>query len=248
MRAFQQVDVFTNGPFTGNPVAVVLDGEGLSDAEMQRIATWTNLSETTFVLPSEVADYRVRIFTGSEELPFAGHPTLGTCHAVGLEGDRFVQECAAGLIRIEKKGSDPFFSFAAPPRVRSEPLDDARVREWLGVEPVAMRWCDNGPGWMGVLLEDADQVRALKPPPSWKIGVAAPEDDWIVRCFFDGEEDPVTGSFNAALAQWLVEEGRATLPYVAHQTTGRVHVSGDADAIWVGGATVTRIDGAIITA
>ncbi len=270
MRAFKQVDVFGSGPFGGNPVAVVLDAEGLADEDMQRIATWTNLSETTFVLPPTRPDatYRVRIFTPSEELPFAGHPTLGTAHAwrerkgvrsphpsdVGC-GDLtpfFVQECGAGLIDVRLE--DGQAAFAAPPRLRDGPVDAAlaaRVRAYLGVEDVVdMRWCDNGPGWIGVLLEDADAVLALRPGgDALKVGVAGPGGaaDWAVRCFYGGFEDPVTGSFNAALAQWLLEDGRATAPYLAAQNTGRVHVSEDTGQVWVGGTTVTRIDGAIMT-
>ena len=236
MRPFRQVDVFGSTAFGGNPVAVILDAEGLSTEEMQRIATWTNLSETTFVLaPTRPeADYRVRIFTGSGELPFAGHPTLGTCHAWGGEGDHFVQECAAGLIDIRR--TDQGLAFKAPPLRRDGPVEPelaAEVRRVLGVEDVVdMKWCDNGPGWVGVLLEDADAVLALRPERSpLDIGVAGVGGaaDWEVRCFFDGTEDPITGSFNAALAQWLMGSGRATAPYVAAQGTaigrsGRVHV------------------------
>jgi PhzF family phenazine biosynthesis protein len=270
-RPFQQVDVFTATPYAGNPVAVVLDGEGLTTGEMQRFAHWTNLSETTFVLPpaDPAADYRVRIFTPVLELPFAGHPTLGTCHAWlaagGGDGDRCVQECGAGLVEIRR--TDHGLAFAAPPLVRSGPVEPAlveRLASVLGIERgeiVDARWADNGPGWVAVLLESADAVRALAPRyADLDIGVAGPHPDgepeaFEVRAFFpkDGAmvEDPVTGSLNASLAQWLIGSRRASAPYVATQGTvlgraGRVHVSQDADGtIWVGGGTVTCVDGSV---
>lgn len=265
--------MFSSVPFRGNPVAVVLDGDGLDDQAMQTVARWANLSETTFVLrPSDDrADYRVRIFTPSEELPFAGHPTLGTCHA-WLEGgsvprhdDLIVQECAAGLIRIRQ--SPEGLAFEAPPLVRSGAVDEQLVERIAGAlevgrdEIVDSQWVDNGPGWVAVMLRDADAVLALKSPDvDLNLGVvgAYPEGDgpaFEVRAFFqlDGTtaEDPVTGSLNASLAGWLLATGRASSPYVAAQGTalgrdGRVHIAADADGtIWVAGDTITCVSGAV---
>ena len=272
-RAFSQVDVFTERPYAGNPVAVVLDADGISDDEMQRVAHWTNLSETTFVLTPTTpnADYRVRIFTPVAELPFAGHPTLGTCHAwleaggEPEEEDIIVQECGAGLVQIRR--SPGGLAFAAPPLVRSgavaEP-DLDRAVEALGLtraDVVDAQWVDNGPGWMGLLLGSAAAVLAVRPRfTDMDLGLVGPhpagsELAFEVRAFFpkDGTlvEDPVTGSLNASLAQWLLGTGRAGAPYVASQGTalgreGRVHVSQDADgAIWVGGGTLTLVAGQI---
>jgi PhzF family phenazine biosynthesis protein len=272
-RPFEQVDVFTTTPYAGNPVAVVLDAEGLGTEEMQRFAHWTNLSETTFVLPPTApdADYRVRIFTPVAELPFAGHPTLGTCHAwLGASGpvksaDRIVQQCAAGLIPVRR--TDEGLAFAAPPLVRSGPVDEPLVQHMAAVlgidraDVVDAEWVDNGPGWVAVLLADADAVLALRPGfVDLDLGVVGPYPDgspeaFEVRAFFpkDGTtvEDPVTGSLNASLAGWLLGSGRATAPYVARQgaalgRSGRVHVSRDASGtIWVGGGTVTCIAGEV---
>jgi PhzF family phenazine biosynthesis protein len=271
-RPFRQVDVFGDDALLGNPVAVVLDGDGLDDEAMRRLARWTNLSETTFVLPpsSPDADYRVRIFTPAAELPFAGHPTLGTCHA-WLEhggrrrGDAVVQECAVGLVSI--RSTDDGLAFAAPPLVRSGPVDGelmVRLAAMLGIdsdEIVDSQWVDNGPGWVAVLLSDAQAVLDLAPETvELKLGVAGPhrtghDAQFEVRAFFtvDGatREDPVTGSLNASLAGWLLASGRATAPYTAAQGTalgrrGRVHISVDASgAIWVAGATRTAIAGTI---
>ncbi|MFL6081192.1 MAG: PhzF family phenazine biosynthesis protein [Ornithinibacter sp.] len=272
-RPFAQVDVFSTEPYAGNPVAVVLDGAGLSAEAMQRFARWTNLSETTFVLPPTRpdADYRVRIFTPTLELPFAGHPTLGTCHAWLAEGGRgatdgrVVQECAAGLVTLRRGGDR--LAFAAPPLLRSGPVDDEtvqRVVTQLGIgraDVVEAQWVDNGPGWVAVLLPDADAVLALRPGPvDLDIGVVGPHpagapQAWEVRAFFpkDGStvEDPVTGSLNASLAQWLIGSGRAESAYVAAQGTvlgraGRVHVERDGDGtVWVGGGTITCVSGDI---
>jgi len=260
-RPFRQVDVFTPTPYLGNPVAVVLDGEGLSTEEMQRFTWWTNLSEATFVLPptQEGADYRVRIFSVDRELPFAGHPTLGTCHA-WLEthdhaGD-VVQECGAGLVRVRRDAG--LLAFAAPPLLRYEPAEEARVVHIASclrierTEIVDAHWVDNGPGWVAVLLRDADAVRALQPGfVDLDLGVVAVEPEVVVRAFFprgsSTAEDPVTGSLNASLAKWLLDTGRVTAPYVSSQTTGRVHVSRDGDGtIWVGGGTVTCIAGEVM--
>jgi PhzF family phenazine biosynthesis protein len=266
-RRFAQVDVFSTDPGGGNPVAVVLDAEGLSTEQMQRFAAWTNLSETTYVLPPTApgADYRVRIFTGSRELPFAGHPTLGTCHAWagGAEAERIVQECAAGLIEIRRTPDG--LAFAAPPLIRSGPVEPAllaAVRDDLGVtddDVVDAAWIDNGPGWLGVLLGDADRLLALTPVLTAHddVGVAALRADGSleVRAFFRGAagvvgEDPVTGSLNASLAGWLLESGRIETPYLACQgtalgRTGRVHLTADDGAIWVAGATSTVIAGVV---
>ncbi len=268
-RAFAQVDVFTSGPFSGNPVAVVLDADGLDTEEMQRFAHWTNLSETTFVLPSSDADYRVRIFTPMAELPFAGHPTLGTCHAWLEAGgqpreDVIVQECGAGLVPIRR--TDAGLAFAAPPLMRSGPVEEAlveHVASVLRIERTEIRdaaWADNGPGWVAVLLRDAEAVLELKPGyVDLDVGVVGMHADGSpeLRAFFpkDGStvEDPVTGSLNASVAMWLLEDGRLTAPYVARQGTvlgraGRIHVTQDPDGtIWVGGATMTRVSG-IVTA
>jgi PhzF family phenazine biosynthesis protein len=272
-RLFSEVDVFATTPYSGNPVAVVLDGEGLDTDEMQRFAHWTNLSETTFVLPPTAADadYRVRIFTPVAELPFAGHPTLGTCHAwleqSAAQGgpDVVVQECAAGLIPVRQTSAG--LAFSAPPLLRSGPVDEelvARIAGVLGIERSAIvdsQWVDNGPGWVAVLLASADEVLALSPGfDELDIGVVGPypegaEVAFEVRAFFpkDGTlvEDPVTGSLNASLAEWLLRSGRASVPYVASQGTalgrsGRVNVSRDSDGlIWVGGQTLTCVTGQV---
>jgi PhzF family phenazine biosynthesis protein len=259
-----QVDVFTDEPYRGNPVAVVLDGEGLTTEQMQRFANWTNLSETTFVLPSETADYKVRIFTTERELPFAGHPTLGTCHAWLQSGgeakDVIVQECGAGLVPI-RRGER--LAFAAPPLIRSGPVDEPDIQHAADVlniareEIVDAQWADNGPGWLAVLLKDADAVLALQPGyVDFDLGVVGPsETGWELRALFPHNgatiEDPVTGSLNASVAGWLLSTGRATAPYVAHQGTalgraGRIHVSQDDDGtVWVGGDTTTLISGQV---
>ena len=277
IRPFRQVDVFADEPFTGNPVAVVLGADGLSTEHMQRISVWSNLSECTFVARPTLdgADYSVRIFSLSTELPFAGHPTLGTARAwlagggIPQRDGLVVQECAAGLIPVRLEGD--ILAFAAPPRVRSGPvapdlLDD--VIAILGVDPMKVidaEWLDNGPGWLGVLLDDSETVLALHPdasgyPGVWDIGVigASPDDAdhrFELRAFFtDGSgplrEDPVTGSLNAAAAQWLLASGRVDAPYTAHQGTamgrrGRIQVSRDADGIWIGGRAEVVIEGAI---
>jgi PhzF family phenazine biosynthesis protein len=271
-RGFRQVDVFTTVPYLGNPVAVVLDAGDLADEEMARFARWTNLSETTFVLPPGAGggDYRVRIFTPTVELPFAGHPTLGTCHAWLEAGGTpaadatIVQQCGAGLVRVRRTADG--LAFAAPPLLRSGPVDEPLVRhiaEVLGIDRgdvVDAEWADNGPGWVAVLLDSADAVLALRPGVTdLDLGVAGPypagsPQAFEVRAFTPKlgggtDEDPVTGSLNASLAAWLLRTGRATAPYVASQGTalgrqGRVHVSRDDDGtIWVGGGTVTCVDG-----
>ncbi len=283
-RAFAQVDVFTATPYKGNPLAVVLDGTGLDTGAMQAFTDWANLSECTFVLPPTVpeADYRVRIFCPGRELPFAGHPTLGTAHAWLQAGGRprgehLVQECGVGLVPIRIDGAR--LAFAAPPRRRDGPLDEADVAliaRGLGVdrrEIVAHSWCDNGPGWRAVMLGSAEQVLALRPDPAvlagLDIGVVGPRGKvgvvgaqaagldtlFEVRAFFPGNngltEDPVTGSLNAALAQWLIGSGRAPQRYVAAQGTalnraGRVHVEQVPDGtVWIGGESVTCVQGRV---
>jgi predicted PhzF superfamily epimerase YddE/YHI9 len=259
-RQFRQVDVFTDTPYFGNPVAVVLGADGLSGEQMQLFARWTNLSETTFVLAPRAsgADYRVRIFTPARELPFAGHPTLGTCHAWLEAGGRpadpgaVVQECEAGLITVRRDpGGEAGLAFAAPPLVRSGPVDEdvtERVTRALNIprsDIVDIAWADNGPGWVAVMLASAEAVLAVRCPATvdLDIGVAGPMITSI--------EDPVTGSLNASLGQWLLESGRVTAPYVASQGTamgrrGRVHISRDADGqVWVGGGTVTCVSGTV---
>lgn len=273
MRPFSQVDVFAEAPQSGNPLAVVVDGSGLSTEEMQRFANWTNLSETTFVLPPTAADadYLVRIFTPVNELPFAGHPTLGTCRVwldsggTPKRSDRVVQECGTGLVPIRPDGDR--LAFRAPQLMRSGPVDDETLATALGelgldqADLVDAAWIDNGPGWLGLLLPDAAAVLGLNPKPvSLDIGVigAHPEGHeaaFELRAFFpkDGStvEDPVTGSLNASAAQWLLASGRASPPYLAIQGTaigrnGRVHISADEDGeIWVGGEVRTTISGTV---
>ena len=273
-RLFAQVDVFTAVPYLGNPLAVVMDGTGLSTAHMQAFTDWTNLSEATFVLPPThpQADYAVRIFCPGRELPFAGHPTLGTCHAWLEAGgvpkaQEVVQECGVGLVNIQRQGTR--LAFAAPPLRRGGPLDEADVQliaKGLGVarqDIVSHAWCNNGPQWRGVMLGSAEQVLALKPDPEilkgLDIGVVAPlskgEAQFEVRAFFPGNnglaEDPVTGSLNAAIGQWLIEAGLAPNSYVASQgaclaRAGRVYVHRDAqNQVWVGGESVTCIEGSV---
>lgn len=274
-RPFKLVDVFATDPFTGNPLAVVFDAEDLTSEDMQRITRWLNLSETTFLLPPTTpdADYRVRIFTLSHELPFAGHPTLGTCHAWLEAGGSparpgvIVQECGAGLIEIHQ-GADGL-AFAAPPLIRSGKPDEADLAEVahvLGIETssiVDASWVDNGPGWIAVLLGSAEEVLALEPLRNpgkrFDIGVvgahvAGSEAAFEIRALFSGPdglliEDPVTGSLNASVGQWLFASGRASGHYLAAQGTrlgrsGRVRVTQDETGqVWVGGVTCTLFDG-----
>lgn len=276
---FRQVDVFGTDPYTGNPVAVVLGADGLSTEQMARISAWTNLSECTFVLePSDPdADYRVRIFSLTNELPFAGHPTLGTARAWLDAGGQphsdgvVIQECGAGLVPVRVAGEQ--LAFAAPPRIRSGAVSAGDLEKAcrtlrIGRDDVLdAAWADNGPGWVGLLLKDADAVLALDPdlspqPGLVMVGVAglhikgAPGDaDVEVRTFFndtDGplREDPITGSFNASLAQWLTESGRLAAPFVARQGTilgraGRVRVTEADGDIWIGGRTHVAVSGTI---
>ena len=273
LRQFRQVDVFTDVPYQGNPLAVVLGADGLTTDEMQRFANWTNLSETTFVLEPDVAqaDYRVRIFTPSQELPFAGHPTLGTCHAWLEAGGSprmrgtMIQECGVGLVTV--RADEDGLKFGAPPLVRSGPVDDnlaLHIGEILGIsrdEIVDLQWADNGPGWIAVLLANAEAVLAIRPGPTdLDLGIAGPYPTggpaaFEVRAFVPKngmtDEDPVTGSLNASLAQWLLASGRAEAPYVARQGTllgrnGLVRITTDAEGqVWVGGGAVTCISGTV---
>jgi PhzF family phenazine biosynthesis protein len=277
-RPFKQVDVFTPVALRGNPLAVVLDGDGLSDEEMQRFAAWTNLSETTFLLPPtrDNADYRVRIFTPGGELPFAGHPTLGSCHswlqAAGKpkRSDVIVQECKQGLVSLRPDGDR--LAFAAPASKRSSPSPAvlAQVAGALGLKAsqvIAAQSLDNGPVWFSLLVDDPQTVLALKPDHAalraggHKVGVAARYRDaqlgepmLEVRAFADPvgiPEDPVTGSLNASLAQWLIDEGHMPERYIAAQgaclgRAGRVYIQRDEHGqVWVGGQTVTCIAGSV---
>ena len=276
LRRFSQVDVFASGGFGGNPVAVVHDTDGLTPEQMLEITAWTNLSEATFLLPptDDDADYRVRIFCPGRELPFAGHPTLGTCAAwLGAGGrpkqaDRIIQQCGAGLIPIRRSGVR--LAFAAPPMTRSGPIEAdllaERLRQ-LGLSPldvVASAWIDNGPGWMGLLLESSDAVLDVALPteviPGFDVGLIGPHIDGAecaieVRGLFADaagqvREDPVTGSLNASAGQWLIESGRLVAPYVAAQGAvlgrrGRIHVEAADGELWIGGDTTVTIAGTI---
>jgi PhzF family phenazine biosynthesis protein len=303
-RPFQQVDVFTDTAFLGNPLAVVLDGTGLSDAQMQSFAAWTQLSETTFVLPPTTegaaggADYRVRIFTPGAELPFAGHPTLGTAHAWMKAGNTprqpgvLMQECGVGLVTLQQLGER--WAFAAPPLTRSDisAKDLAPVLAALGLdasEVIATQNLNNGPHWLGLLVDSVDTVLALEPDHAalkklgTKVGVAAKRQapdgglirranrearaftssntriandptDLEVRAFaapVGVAEDPVTGSLNASLAQWLMADGHMPAAYSARQGTmlgraGQVFLSQDAQAqVWVGGDVVACVQGVV---
>ncbi|MCX5596987.1 PhzF family phenazine biosynthesis protein [Streptomyces phaeochromogenes] len=274
-RPFVQVDVFSTSPYSGNPVAVVLDGTDLSDEEMQRLARWTNLSETTFVLPPTVpeADYRLRILTPDGELPFAGHPTLGSAHAwldgggVPRHGDRVVQECAAGLVTVRR--GEGALAFAAPPRVREGALDEdylKRIVDAFGItrdRVLAHQWVDNGPGWAVIQLATAEEVLALEPDlsliPDAMVGAigAHPEGSahrFEMRTFAPGvgvPEDPACGSMNAGVGQWLTSTGAAPSSYRVSQGArlGRaasIEVTVDTDGtVWVSGAAVVCVRGTI---
>jgi PhzF family phenazine biosynthesis protein len=271
---FRQVDVFASQPLQGNALAVVVGADDLTNPQMAAFAKWTNLSETTFLLqPSNpIADYRVRIFTPREELPFAGHPTLGSCHvwltSGGIpKGNEIVQQCEIGLVRIRHGAGR--FAFAAPKLRRAGRLEPdvlARVLAGLRLAPdaiTAASWVDNGPGWLAVLLRSREEVLAIRPDytilSGMRVGVVGPWDggkdgadaQFEVRAFTaGGSEDPVTGSLNAGLAQWLISTGSAPSSYVASQgyvlgRAGRVHVERDGSDIWVGGMVTTCIDGTL---
>jgi PhzF family phenazine biosynthesis protein len=273
IRRFVQVNVFSADPLAGNPLAVVHGAQALGEAQMAALARWTNLSETTFLQPptDSGADYRVRIFTPGGELPFAGHPTLGTCHAWLAAGGKprkpgvVVQQCGVGLVRVRCEG--PRLEFAAPPLRRTGPLEPdvlAKIARALALpagDIVQHQWVDNGPGWCAVMLRSARQVLALR--PVWaalaplKLGVVGPHEPghdaaFEVRAFIgSGYEDPVTGSLNASLAQWLIGARLAKPSYVAAQgaalqRAGRVHLRQDGDEVWVGGDVVEVIRGEIV--
>ena len=277
MLPFRQVDVFSAEPWLGNPLAVVHDADGLTDEQMRRFARWTNLSETTFLCtPTDSgADYRVRIWTTAGELPFAGHPTIGSAHA-WLEaggvprGDTIVQECGAGLVDVRRS---PRLGFTAPPLVRSGPVEAdlrGRIVTGLGIDDAAvadMAWIDNGPGWVGVDLGSAEAVLAVVPDIAaftdlkvtvlgrWgDVHAAELGADVEVRAFFadgrDFAEDPVTGSANAGLAQWLIGTGALPSSYTSRQGSaigreGRVRIEADGHRVWVSGDAVTRIVGEV---
>ncbi|RYB95657.1 PhzF family phenazine biosynthesis protein [Nocardioides oleivorans] len=277
MLPFRQVDVFSSEPWLGNPLAVVHDADGVTDDQMAHFARWTNLSETTFLCaPTDpAADYRVRIWTTAGELPFAGHPTIGSAHAWleagGVpQGDVVVQECGAGLVDVRRS---PRLGFSAPPLRRSGPVEAelrARIVHALGIgdaEVDDMAWIDNGPGWVGVDLGTARAVLDVVPDIAaftdlkvtvvgrHKAARAAELDaDVEVRAFFadgrDFAEDPVTGSANAGLAQWLVGTGALPSSYTSRQGSaigreGRVRIEADGDRVWVSGDAVTRIAGEV---
>ena len=271
---FHQLDVFTAVPLRGNPLAVVHDAQGLSDERMADFARWTHLSETTFLLPPSDpgADYRVRIFTPGGELPFAGHPTLGSCHAWIAAGGEprdprvVVQQCGVGLVRVRRDGDR--LAFAAPP-CRQEVVEPdllLAVCRALGLTPgevLAASWLDNGPRWLGLRIADADRLRALQPDHAAlrslaKVGLVAPQaagadTAFEVRAFaapIGVPEDPVTGSLNAGLAQWLIGAGVAPTQYVAAQGSalgraGRVHVQKWGEDLWIGGDVVGCIEGEV---
>jgi PhzF family phenazine biosynthesis protein len=273
-HTFHQLDVFTDTPYKGNPLAVVHDAQDLSDEQMASFARWSNLSETTFLLPptDPAADYRVRIFTPGSELPFAGHPTLGSCAAwltaggTPRQNDTVVQECGVGLVRIRR--ADSRLAFAAPPLRRTGPLDGAdlqQLRRVLGLNDddiVAHQWVDNGPGWCVLMLRSAGRVLAVRPDlgdlGDFRVGLVAPQPpgsdtDYEVRVFvpvLGVPEDPVTGSLNAGLALWLIGEGSAPDSYVVRQgtvlgRTGKVFIERVGDDIWVGGEVARCIEGTV---
>lgn len=267
---FKQLDVFSSVSLKGNPLAVVLGADSFTDQQMADFAQWTNLSETTFLLtPRDPrADYRVRIFTTLKELPFAGHPTLGSCHAWLQAGgvpkaQEIIQECEIGLVRVRRQGDE--LAFIAPPLLRSGAVEASlleRVRLGLGLAPGAIirsQWVDNGAGWLAVMLADRQAVLDLQPDYAQLLGLAvgviAPSDaqdaQFEVRAFIAGDgapEDPATGSLNAGVAQWLLSEGLAPERYVVSQGTamgraGRIRIERQGDEIWVGGAVAVCIEG-----
>ena len=273
-RPFQLVDVFHDGPFTGNPLAVVFDADELATETMLTMTRWLNLSETAFLLKptSPRADYRVRIFTLDREIPFAGHPTLGSCHAWLSNGgkpksnDQILQECGAGLVAI--RHTEQMLSFAAPPLIRGGAVEESKLHEIAAflklsrTRIVDAAWADNGPGWIVVLLASAEEVLALEPardhPGHVDVGVVGPHPKghpiaFELRAFFTDHhggvrEDPVTGSLNASTAEWLLSSGRASAPYIAAQGTrvgcsGRIHIHQDSRGVWVGGRTTTLFSG-----
>lgn len=276
-RRFQLVDVFATNALRGNPVAVVLDAEGLSDDQMLDFTRWMNLSETTFLLPptTDSADYRARIFTLEREMPFAGHPTLGSCHAWLSSGGfpkraaEVVQDCGAGPVPVRR--GDGRLAFAAPPLIRQGPVAEEKLDEIVKVLRISRdaivdaQWVDNGPGWVAVLLGSADEVLALEPvgnhPNRLDLGVVGPCDKrsdaaFELRALFSDHngyirEDPVTGSLNASVAQWMLASGRVRAPFQARQgarlgRNGQIHIDqDDRGNVWVGGKTLTVADGSV---
>ena len=286
-RRFHQLDVFSAAPLQGNPLAVVHAAQGLNDDTLAAFARWTNLSETTFLLPptqagaAAGADYRVRIFTPSGELPFAGHPTLGSCFAWLAGGGQpkdagmVVQECVVGLVRVKQDGMR--LAFAAPALRRTGPLDAAllqRIGTALQLAPdqiVQHQWVDNGPGWCALMLRDAHAVRAVQPDWAalgniqlglvgfWPEGDPTPQAEghgalYEVRALYrhggTPVEDPVTGSLNASLAQWLIGAGLAPPQYRASQghvlqRAGVVHIQLLDHTVWVGGDVAVCVDGQV---
>lgn len=275
-RSFAQVDVFSARPYQGNPVAVILDGEGLDEEAMLRVARWTNLSETTFILPAttDAADYRLRIFTPGGELPFAGHPTLGSAHAwienggVPRDQSLIVQECGAGHVEVARR--DGVFCFAAPPLRRSGALEEDFLNEIVSAfgirhdQVLSHQWVDNGPGWAIVRLATAREVLDLNPDltliPTAMVGAIGSyldgsEHAFEMRTFAPGvgvAEDPVCGSMNASVGQWLVRSGAVSGDYRVSQgarlgRAGDITISADSDGnVWVGGATSTLFRGTAV--
>lgn len=273
--AFTQLDVFSDRPLFGNPLAVIHDADDLTDTEMQRFAKWTNLSESTFLCKpkSSDADYRVRIFSPLRELPFAGHPTLGSCAAwlarggVPKQPGLIVQECGIGLVRVKQIGRR--LAFAAPPLQRTGPLAPSlidQIARGLGVTPAQIlghQWVDNGPGWCAVMLDSAERVLSVRPDTAvmrdLRLGVIGPTPpgtgvDFEVRAFVGPlgvAEDPVTGSLNAGLASWLIAAGLAPVRYVVSQGTvlgraGRLYIDQVGDDIWVGGDVTSCVTGHVV--
>lgn len=276
-RRFQLVDVFAADPLRGNPVAVVLDAEGLSHDQMLDFTRWMNLSETTFLLPptSDSADYRARIFTLDREMPFAGHPTLGSCHAwlacggIPDQATEIIQDCGAGLIPIRR--SSERLAFAAPPLIKDGPVAEETLKEIAGVlriprdAIVDAQWVDNGPGWVAVLLASAEEVLALEPagnhPARLDLAIVGPcnsqsDAAFELRALFSDHngylrEDPVTGSLNASVAQWLLASGRVQAPFLARQgarlgRNGQIQIDQDSKGnVWVGGNTLTVAEGSV---
>lgn len=274
---FEMVDVFANTPFSGNPVAVVLDADDVDPALFPAITRWFNLSETTFLLrpTNPQADYRARIFTLEREMPFAGHPTLGSCRAWLSCGGKprndgvIIQECGAGLVEI--RSEDPLsdqLAFKAPPLIKSGEVAEEKLQEiarTLRIDRraiVAASWADNGPGWIALMLESAEAVLAIEPERTSEgrldVGLVGPHAEghelaYELRAFFTDQhgallEDPVTGSLNASVAQWLRAQGLVANGYKAGQgqkigRDGRIHVEFRGDETWIGGRAVTMFSG-----